>query len=359
MESLKMKLFEKLMVIWVLALITFFVWQHRGQSPTRQTEVAVSTAAPVAPVAPVPTVMAAPVPVVFQTYSPPKPVDPFHQTMDLLRLKLKQWRESRLLDPDCKSCQDQLMNEMLALVTDANVAQIMQALSPQEMNTPFGTGVLGHWMQADPAAATAWMASSPDATPTLTLAVADYWSTNTDGLQQLVGSLPDTAWKQNLLQQTSEEISRNDPADAAKLAQQMQPGDALTNAMQAVACNWASTDPNAALDWINSVTDPAMRDRLIASAAQSYALTDPALAATWLVTSDNSDQIVNDAALNILRTWVTKDPAQAADWVSQFPGGSVQASGIQIVSQYWSQKDPDAAAAWIQNLSGAQPAPVN
>lgn len=279
--------------------------------------------------------------------------------MDLLRLKLNQWRESQLQDPDNKAYQDQLMKEMLALVTDANVAQIMQALSAQELTTPFGTEVLGHWLQADPTAATTWLASRPDATPMQSLAVADYWSSNYDGFQQLVASLPDSPWKQNLIQQTGEEMSRNDPQDAVKLAQQMQSGNAQTYLMQAVASNWISTDPNGALDWINSVTDPAMRDQLIASAAQSYALTDPVQAATWLVTSVNSSQTVNDATLNILRTWVTKDPAQAADWVSQFPEGSLQVNGIQIVSQYWSQTDPDAAAAWVQKLSGAQTTPAN
>jgi len=54
-------------------------------------------------------------------------------------------------------------------------------------------------------------------------------------------------------------MSRNDPQDAVKLAQQMQSGNAQTYLMQAVASNWISTDPNGALDWINSVTDPAMR----------------------------------------------------------------------------------------------------
>jgi len=246
------------------------------------------------------------------TYSPPKPADPFLLTMDLLRLKLNQWRESQLQDPDNKAYQDQLMKEMLALVTDANVAQIMQALSAQELTTPFGTEVLGHWLQADPTAATTWLASRPDATPMQSLAVADYWSSNYDGFQQLVASLPDSPWKQNLIQQTGEEMSRNDPQDAVKLGatDAVRQCPDLSNA--GGGSNWISTDPNGALDWHHSVTDPAMRDQLTSpSAAQSYRLRIRSQAVTLAGDVPSIPATVNDATPEYSsETWVTRRPSR-------------------------------------------------
>jgi hypothetical protein len=88
-------------------------------------------------------------------------------------------------------------------------------------------------------------------------------------------------------------------------------------------------------------------------------LTDPAQAAAWLVSEVKSPQMANDAALNILKTWVVKDPPQAAGWVAQFPDGSTKTAAVEIISQHWQQTDPAAATAWIQNLSAESATPPN
>jgi len=343
-----MKSLSKLVVFGTLALTVIFFWERNRPAPVQIPAAVEPAPAPIAPVATV-----APEPVVYQTYRPPPPADPFADAMALVHLKLCQWRESLRNDPDADEYRSQLLKDLLALVTDGNVVQVIQALSAQELDTPFGTGALRRWLQLDPTTASIWMASRPGAAASQTSALADYWSTNSSGVQQFVDAISDPAYKQQFLQQTSEEMSHNDPQDAIKLAQQLPPGSAQTNVLQAVASNWITTDPNAALDYINSVTDPAMKDQLTAAAAQSYALTDPAQAAAWLVSSVNSDEVVNQASLNILQTWVTMDPAQAANWVAQFPEGKMQATAVQIVSQYWQQVDPDAANTWLQNLSSA------
>jgi len=352
-----MKLSQRLIGPGLLALTVMLFWLGARHPAVR----------PPVPVAPV----AAPPPpaarlaaeasdsILHQSYWRKQSSDPLDHTLALLRWKLRQWHDSEINDPDAETERDQLLHEMLALVTDENVAEVMQSLSAQELDTPFGCGALHHWLQTDPATATGWLAARPDATAVQTLTLADYWSSHSDALPALVGSLPDTVATQNFLQQTSEELSRTDPAAAAQLAQQMKPGAAQTNLLQTVAGNWIGTDPTAAVNWITSVTDPALRDRLIASAAQAYALTDPAQAANWLVSSVQSDEVASSAAFDILKTWVTQDPAQAAGWVAQFPAGDLQAHAVQIVAQYWQQTNPNAATAWMQNLAGVQSAPAN
>jgi len=273
-------------------------------------------------------------------------------TLVSLRDKLRQWQESQVNDPDNEAYRAQSLQEMLAMITDENVAEIIQSLSAEEMNTPFGSGVLHHWMQVDPVTASNWLASRPDTTEDQTLAVAEDWAGNRDGLRQYLNQLPDTAWKQSFLQDASSEMSLTNPVAAVQLAQQMKPGEAQTDLLRAVVCGWVSSDPNAAMNWVAGVKDPAMREQLVASAVQSYALTDPAQAATWLVQEVKSDGIVKDTALNILSTWVTTDPAAAADWAAQFPEGNIKAAAVKIVSSHWQQTDPEAATAWIQALSG-------
>lgn len=339
-----MKILAKLLLIGVIAATAHFFGQ-RNRYSTSQTAPAVKSVSPSAsPAASISTDPSA-------TVTLQKPSDPLAHTKASLRSKLHQWRESEANDPDNEEDRARLLQEMLAMLTDENVAEIIQSLSAEEMNTPFGTGALHHWMQLDSVMASNWLASRPDTTDEQTFAAANDWVGNRAGLQQYLDRLPDTAWKQGLLGAASSAMSIKDPLEAIRLAEEMNPGDAQTNLLRAVACSWVDTDPVAALDWVAGVKDPSLRERLIASANQSYALTDPFHAATWLISDVKSDGIVKEAALNILGTWVAKNPEQAAKWASQFPEGDTKAAAVKIVSQHWQQTDPAAATAWIRNLA--------
>lgn len=255
-----------------------------------------------------------------------------------------------MADADNEEERARLLREMLALVTDGNVAQIVQSLSADEMATPFGAGALHHWMQVDPLKATSWLAARPETTAQQTLAVADDWIATPQGMQDCIDQLPPSEWKQTFLADIGSEMSVKDPRAALELAQQMAPGKAQDNLLQSVACNWVETDPNAALSWVAGVSDPALRDKLVAAAVQAYALVDPAQAATWLVSEVKSGQVINDAAVNITETWAAKDPEEAAKWAAQFPQGDTRDSAVNTVLVYWLQADRSAAMAWVQTL---------
>jgi hypothetical protein len=273
--------------------------------------------------------------------------DVLADTMASLRSKM---RQSLATDADNEDERARLLREMLALVTDENVAEIIQSLSPEEMSTLFGAGALHHWMQVDPVKATSWLAARPETTDQQTLAVADDWIATPQGMQDCIDQLPPTEWKQTFLADLGSEMSVKDPRAALGLAQQMTPGKAQENLLQSVACNWVETDPNAALSWVSGVSDPALRDQLVAAAVQAYALVDPAQAATWLVSEVKSGQAINDAAVNITESWAAKDPVAAANWAAQFPSGETRDSAVNTVLVYWLQADRSAAMAWIQSL---------
>ena len=287
----------------------------------------------------------------------PRQATPFEDTMALIHSKLHKWLEAK--KNGSEEDETQSMVELQAMLTDTNAAEIIQSLSVDELDTPFGFEGIRHWMNADPVQASNWFAARPDTTQDQTAAVAQGWAADSAGLQNYVAQLPDTAWRQSFLQEVGSQMSVRNPAVAVKLAQQMTPGYDQTSLLQSVACNWAASDPNAALNWIASVKDPSLREQLAASAAQSYALTDPALATAWLVSMAKSDDLVKDSTLNIIQTWVTKDPASAAKWASQLPDDDTKLTAIDTVSKYWQQTDPIAAATWIQNLAEAPAAPAN
>jgi hypothetical protein len=269
--------------------------------------------------------------------------------MSAIHSNLREWLEANKRGSNDKA--EEAMDALESLLTDQNAAVITRSLSPDELQTRFGMAAIGHWMNANPVQASNWIGALPDATQDETWAVAMGWTSDGAGLQTYLGQLPDTPWKQDLIQQAGSQMSATDPRTAAALAQQMTPGPDQTTLLRSVATNWIATDPDAALTWIEGIGDPSLCEQLIATAAQSYALTDPAQAAAWLATSVRSDGIAKAAALDIAQTWVTRDPAAAANWVSQFPNGDTKTAAVNIVSSYWQQTNPDAASGWIQNLS--------
>jgi hypothetical protein len=236
----------------------------------------------------------------------------FEETMALIHLKLRQWSETQTGD---RETQDRLQNELQAMLTDDNAAKIIQSLSPEELEGPFGTAALFHWMKTDPITAANWIASRPDATEDQAWVVAHNLLTDGVDLHNYSDQLPDTGWKQTFLADAGLAVLSKSPLEAVNLAQQMNPGSAQTNLLQTVASDWISNDPNKALDWILSVNDPAMQEQLIAAGAKAYATSDPQLAAEWLVSTVKSDTVLKNTLPNIIEIWSAKDPDAASRWL--------------------------------------------
>src|SRR5579871_2718933 len=339
-----MKLTAKLLIVPVIATIVVIVWSVSRHSASHS--LVQSQPIPISASIDIPKPNKEP----FAKASARAVSDPLADTMASLRAKMRQWHESLLADADDEDERARLLQEMLALITDGNVAEIVQSLSAEEMETPFGAGALHHWMQADPVNATNWAANRPATTDQQTLAIADDWITRQQGLQDCIAQLPDTEWKQSFLAGLGSEISGKDPHAAIQFAEQMTPGNAQENLLKSVACDWVETDPTSALDWAANVKDPALRDKLVASAVQAYALVDPAQAATWLVSEVKSHEMVDAAAVNITETWAAQDPAAAAQWVAMFPAGDTRDSAVNSVLVHWLQTDRSAALSWVQTL---------
>ena len=106
--------------------------------------------------------------------------------------------------------------------------------------------------------------------------------------------------------------------------------------------------------WIAQVTDPALRDRLLAVSVKAIAVTDPDLAAGWLKQAFASEGPFAEAALSVVENWISRDPLKTSAWVAQLPPGRSRDAAIEIVVQKWLSVDPSAAAAWIASLPERQ-----
>lgn len=271
----------------------------------------------------------------------------FDQTMDLIHSKLRQWSERKTGDRDTE---DRLMNELTALLTDENAGKIIKMLSPNELDGPFGTSALFRWMKTDPMTAANWAASRPDATDDQAWVIAHGLLADGIDLQKYAAQLPDTQWKQTYLLDAGIDVLSSNPNEVIALAQQMDPGGAQTNLLQTAVTEWMGSDPGTTMNWITSISDPALRDKLISSGARAYAATDPGQAATWALSAMGAGETQTDTMLSIVNTWCSGNPTEAAAWTGQLPEGGMRTSLVKAVLAQWLQSDPRAAASWAQSL---------
>jgi hypothetical protein len=264
-----------------------------------------------------------------------------------VRLKLQQWAERKTGDVETEN---RLMEELLALLTDGNAAELTQALTAEQRGTPFGLAALERWLSIEPAKAARWMAAQSESTEPQALLVARALLKNSAAVRAYCDEISDGDWKQSVLKSASLELAESDPAGAISLARRLNAEAVRTEVLQAVTHDWIAHEPRAALDWITQINDAALREGLLAVGAKAIAATDPDLAAGWLVTAVKSERILNDTALSIVESWAAQDPAKAAKWVALFPLQGPREAAVNLVVDRWLQSDPNAADAWLLTL---------
>ena|SRR5687768_464349 len=102
-------------------------------------------------------------------------------------------------------------------------------------------------------------------------------------------------------------------------ARSRKPAEAQGEAVVGVVATWATQDPPAAVNWIQTLEGGA-RDSAISAYSRNLARRDPATALEWAqsIESPNTRTATVEA---LLRQWLERDPTRAKDWInaSQLP----------------------------------------
>ncbi len=75
---------------------------------------------------------------------------------------------------------------------------------------------------------------------------------------------PPGEWRDRLLASASFMLSKSDPAAAAHLVSDLEPGTVQDEAVMAVLHQWALQDSSAALQWAEAFSESPLRDRALA-----------------------------------------------------------------------------------------------
>lgn len=175
--------------------------------------------------------------------------------------------------------------------------------------------VAKEWVRQDPAAALAWAESLSG-------------GQKTGALSGLLGVL-----------------ATSNPREAARIAADLEPGDARKHAIGEIAKNWARRDPEQSLAWASSL-EGEDRNRATREALTIYAREDGAKAAAYLDDLGGGGEAA-PYLTQVANEWAQQEPAEAATWVTGQEDGDGKNGAMGKVLWNWTKADPEAASDWL------------
>ncbi len=160
--------------------------------------------------------------------------------------------------------------------------------------------VFEDWTQADPKAA------------------IGYWNSHPELPSDLLG-----------MSAAFSALARTQPALAAELALSCRTTGFLSTELTSALRPWVERDAGAVARWAASMTDPALRDKALAAAAQALMAIDPKQA--WEVAAKvASASAAKDLTGKLLNTWMDQDPVSAIKYLAGLPEAEAKAYASSV-----------------------------
>ena len=156
--------------------------------------------------------------------------------------------------------------------------------------------------------------------------------------------------RQQLIVTVIDSLSYNDPTRAAGIIDQLPYADVSAEAINSVVYNWANSDPDAAIAWVNSKSGQIRDDGLISIGSQ-LASVDPDLAASYL--PQLNGPVRESWAENITYYYSSYDLTEAAIWIENFRGEAIYENLLRSVVGTAASSDVDYALQLAQSMPGA------
>lgn len=170
------------------------------------------------------------------------------------------------------------------------------------------------------------------------------------------------AFHQRLVRVSLNLGGREDPEGAAALYDEVSAGadpDWLRGALDRVAGDWRTRDPQAALEWLLPKRDSQQRSEALTETIGTWANRDFAAAWRWLSargisSSDTAGELdsTNTAlVVGILQRTARVQPEDASKWLGRLGGSDPNRIALaRRIAYFWSMRDPAAAGRWMDSL---------
>lgn len=126
-------------------------------------------------------------------------------------------------------------------------------------------------------------------------------------------------------------------------------GDLLKRSAGSALRILVRTDPNAALDYLETLSAGGSRGQAISDIFVAWGGLDPGAALKLLWENFPADDRTS-AISSVINGWSWAHPAEAAAWVETVQDQTLKSSLVGNVARGWKSKFPAEAAAWVESL---------
>jgi hypothetical protein len=157
-------------------------------------------------------------------------------------------------------------------------------------------------------------------------------------------------------------VAREDPAAAARTYSEFVaegPAEWLDGMLEVIAALWRNRDPQAALEWLMSLSEISgpEHSKALTKTIGTWANRDFAAAWSWLerergALEGSGELAPTDSALvaGLVRRMARTRPVEAARWALRLRPESDREKMLTRVAHFWSRQDHAAASRWIDGL---------
>jgi hypothetical protein len=124
---------------------------------------------------------------------------------------------------------------------------------------------------------------------------------------------------------------------------------APTQVLNDITGSVVASNPAEAVNYLNRMSDPAIRKSLLGEIAIQKGQEDLAAAWNWLH-QYKSDAAYGETALNLLYRWSYSKPEEVAKILPKVADPQVQSTAAIHLARFWKQRDAAGYQAWIASL---------
>ena len=216
--------------------------------------------------------------------------------------------------------------------------------------------ILQSWASMDPENAAAYFTANPGQFAMMNIGrgmggqdgatiIATEWARqDPQGALTWANSL--TQGKSDALAAVLGEVAKSDPEQAARMLDQLAPGD-RTEAYASIAGRYGAQDFAAAEAWIRTLPQDQQAEAT-AAAIEGLASKSPAEALAQINRMPDGE-VRNQAIPSLIGPLARTSPQSAADLLASHPDENVQREGMRELMPAWTSQNPGAALAYAQS----------
>lgn len=212
----------------------------------------------------------------------------------------------------------------------------------------FFAGIIRGLAGSDPARATALLTTMPrgdERGDALEEMVPHVLNTGPEAARQWVASISDETLRNSLMGEMAEPMADKDPQGTAAWLI-ANPGEASARQMDDVFEKWAEANPREALASFETLPPGASRSNALEGLVGTLAKEDPKAAVAMMDRYPND--VNNEVVQSVVRDSFRNDPNTAADQIARITDEGQRDQMYRRTLGRWLERDPASAQAWLQ-----------